>query len=130
MDYTLFETKYYKGQKGSDLYFRLNGKNLVVWKRPFASQVLRMLSKKHNLHISTASEEEYAMPIVRGLFGDIPFKKKLFEQKDAKPLAEFGPCAVLIDDLLSNHVDGELYLIKPFDCEKFDIEMLYLLSKF
>jgi TFIIF-interacting CTD phosphatase-like protein len=114
-----------------------------VWKRPFYG-VLNVLHKIANLYVYTASDQEYADPILdkmypRGVHGahrDM-FKKRLYREDctdDGKNLLlivetdEDLKNTILVDDKLHNNYsdDQQFYHIPPYEISKCDIELLRL----
>jgi hypothetical protein len=111
----------------------------MVWKRPYSEVTLYILSKFYNIHIYTAATEEYALNILEGCYPSLRYnslysRKEWHEAKKVKDMTLFGNSAnyLLIDDKLSNHVEGQaFYHIPPYyhynNANSYDYEMLRLL---
>lgn len=112
----------------------------MVWKRPYSEVTLYILSKFYNIHIYTAATEEYALDILEGCYPSLEYnslysRKEWHEANKVKDMKIFNSDPsnyLLIDDKLSNHVEGQsFYHIPPYyhynNINSYDYEMLRLL---
>lgn len=107
----------------------LNGE-YATWSRPYFG-IVKWISKVSNVHIFTASTQDYADEILENMYDDI-FDKKLYRDdceedgKDLRKISDDMSRVVLVDDKLYNNYNGQkIYHIPQFQTnDKFDIELV------
>jgi TFIIF-interacting CTD phosphatase-like protein len=116
---------------------KIENYEFIVFRRPFAYHILKLLSKFNDIHLFTAAKQEYADLVIDSCFGDIIFKQKLYRQhclltdfaniKDLNLIT--GTRKILIDDMRGNHITGQnsFYHIPKYKVHNgYDMEMIKL----
>jgi hypothetical protein len=134
LDHTLIKSKMVSDLKELNLkrqpnFTILNGE-YATWTRPYVG-IVKCISKVANVHIFTASTQDYADEILNNIYDDI-FDKKLYRDdceedgKDLRKISDDMSRVVLVDDKLYNNYDGQtFYHIPQFQThDMFDIELM------
>lgn len=134
LDHTLIKTKMVSDLEELNLkrkpdFTILNGE-YATWTRPYAG-IVKWISKVANVHIFTASTQDYADEILGNMYDDI-FDKKLYREscdedgKDLRKISDDMEKTILVDDKLYNNYDGQkFYHIPQFQTnDMFDIELV------